>query len=521
MHRFFNTAGPCDPKKHYMLPPERRIPGVHRLIDQELYFVIHAPRQVGKTTCFRTLAQTLTAEGNYAALHASCEMAQAMGKNIEGAVQAIVEALLKEARLQLPNELRPPKVPHVSSATRLNLFLAQWAETCPLPVVLFLDEIDALLDESLVSVLRQLRDGYMSRPGAFPQSVALIGLRDVRDYKVSIRPKTASLGTSSPFNIKVDSITIRNFTQDEVAELYLQHTEETGQTFTDEALEMAWDLTRGQPWLVNALARLVVEKDVADRHTPITAAHIEAAKEAIIQRRDTHLDSLVHKLREPRVRRIIEPILAGELLLGERLDDDLAYVEDLGLIQRHDGGYVHIANPIYQEVLPRTLAYSIQGNIPNPTAWYIKEDGSLDIDALLSAFLSFWKQHGEPLMAAQPYHEIAPHLVLMAFLQRIVNGGGTIDREYAVASGRMDLCIRWPHPRRLQLEALEIKVWKPKRPDPLHEGLRQLTRYLQRLELDHGVLALFDRRPQAPPIEERSKMQPLTHDGRQIILLRL
>lgn len=122
---------------------------------------------------------------------------------------------------------------------------------------MFLDEIDALQDAALISVLRQLRDGYANRPAGSPRSLALIGMRDVRDYKVA-SGGSPYLHTSSPFNIKVESLTLRLFTQEEVAMLYRQHTEETGQIFTPEALQRAFDLTQGQPWLVNALARQAV-----------------------------------------------------------------------------------------------------------------------------------------------------------------------------------------------------------------------------------------------------------------------
>ncbi len=247
MTRFFNVAGPCDPWDHYMLPPERRLPGIRELIEQKLYFVIHAPQQVGKTTCFRTLAKRLTAEGKYAALHMSCEAAEAAGGDVEPAVQAVLRSMELTAE-RLPKALRPPEAESMKSiewTTRLQVCLTRWSEGCPRPVVLFLDEIDPLRDESLLSVLRQLRAGYVERPEHFPHSMALIGLRDVRDYKVRTRPDRASLGTSSPFNIKVESLRIRNFTRGEIGELYGQHTEETGQGFEEEALELAWELTAG------------------------------------------------------------------------------------------------------------------------------------------------------------------------------------------------------------------------------------------------------------------------------------
>jgi hypothetical protein len=71
----------------------------------------------------------------------------------------------------------------------------------------------------LLSVLRQLRSGYPDRPHGFPQSVGLVGLRDVRDYRLQVRPDEQSLGTSSPFNIKVEALTLPNFTLEEAPPL--------------------------------------------------------------------------------------------------------------------------------------------------------------------------------------------------------------------------------------------------------------------------------------------------------------
>jgi hypothetical protein len=206
-----------------------------------------------------------------------------------------------------------------------------------------------LQDQSLVSVLRQLRDGYPSRPRAFPLSVGLIGLRDVRDYKVAAGG-SERLNTASPFNIKVKSLTLRDFNEAEVATLYGQHTLETGQVFAPEAIAHAFKLTQGQPWLVNALAKEIVEEIVIDPAQTITVQDFQQAKEILIQRRDTHLDSLAERLKEPRVRAIIEPMLAGQEL-GETPDDDRPFLVDLGLVRRDPEGGLVIANPIYREVI--------------------------------------------------------------------------------------------------------------------------------------------------------------------------
>lgn len=521
MARFFNTAGPCNPRKHYMLPPEERLPDVRELFDQELYFVVHAPRQVGKTTAFLSLAKKLVAEGRYAALLASCEAGQAAGSDMERAELNLLQSIEDNASHALPETLRPPPLEEVTTGpgNRLGGLLRLWCERCPKPVVLFLDEIDALHDNSLITVLRQLREGYARRPAAFPQSVALIGLRDVRDYRVRYRPENATLGTSSPFNIKVESIRMRNFNAGEVARLYAQHTKETGQVITPEAAALGFELTQGQPWLVNALGYQLAWRQLRDRSMPITAEAMEQAKEILIERRDTHLDSLADKLREDRVRRVIEPILAGLSDWSSMPEDDLRYVEDLGLIRLRPR--LAIANPIYHEVIPRALSWTTQVRIANETAWYLTPEKRLDMDSLLRGFADFWIENAEALLMHQPYPEAAPHLVLMAFLQRIVNGGGTIQREYAVGSGRLDLLIRWPlEGGTLQREALELKVWREKKPDPLAQGLEQLSGYLDRLDLESGTLVLFDRRKEAPDIPERTTLETLQYKNRTLRLLR-
>jgi len=521
MSRVFNTAGPCRPTKHYMLPPEGRLPGVRRLIDEEHYFVVHAPRQMGKTTYFQALTEALRREGRYTVLLTSCEAGQAAGEDMEVALAALLETVLQDARLQLTPEQRPPEPdPTLSAATRLRDLLIRWSQRSPLPVVLFLDEIDSLVDSALLSVLRQLRSGYGERPRNFPQSVALIGLRDVRDYRVHLRPEISSMGTASPFNIKVESLTLPYFTAPEVAALYLQHTQETGQEITAEAAALAFSLTRGHPWLVNALARQAVEELAPDPGIPITPEIMEQAKEALIKRRDTHLDSLIDRLREPRVQRVIEPILAGELLAPEVLDDDVEFVMDLGLVISDETG-LQIANPIYQEVIPRALSAILQRSMTVQPKTFLRPDGGLDFDHLLADFQAFWLGHAESFLARAPYSEAAAQLVFMGYLQKVVNGGGFIEREYAVGSGRVDLCIRWPRPQGIERWAVELKVWRDGRPDPLPKGLDQLAGYLARLQLDEGTLLLFDARATAPPLPQRQAQEEHTVEGRRIAVIRL
>ncbi|MBI4600602.1 MAG: ATP-binding protein [Planctomycetes bacterium] len=276
--RYFNTAGPCRPDLHYMVPAMERLPEARTLAEQGMYFVVHAPRQTGKTTTLMALAEALTASGKYAALHFSCESGEPAGDDYAAAQEAVLATLRIEAESQLPGPLRPPRAwPKAPKLAMLQTALVAWARKCPRPLVLIFDEIDALRGESFRSVLRQLRTGYARRPKDFPHSVILCGLRDVRDYKAASGGDPSRLGTSSPFNIKVDSLRLGDFSLETLAELYRRHELEAGQPFTKEAVERAFELTQGQPWLVNALAREILEKMRIEAPAAITAEHVEEA----------------------------------------------------------------------------------------------------------------------------------------------------------------------------------------------------------------------------------------------------
>jgi hypothetical protein len=204
----------------------------------------------------------------------------------------------------------------------------------------------------------------------------------------------------------------------------------------------------------------------------------------------------VVKLMEPRVRRIIEPMLTGRDAVFDPYDDDLSYVRDLGLVTTKDP--VRIANPIYKEVIARVLSKMVEAQVPSEPRAFILPDGRLAFRRMMRAFGKFWREHGEILATNMPYPEAGPQLVLMAFMQRIVNGGGFIDREYGIGRRRIDLLVRYPYQkdgkRVEQRRAVEIKVWRKGEANPLKKGLAQMDEYLASLGMNRGTLVIFDAR---------------------------
>ena len=517
--RWFNTAGFCTQGDHYMLPPARRVPHVRTLVERKAYFIVHAPRQVGKTTSLIALAAELTASGQYVAVVVS--MIVAANRTIRGpedlglAESAVLSSWRRNAEHDLPPDLQPPPWPAADPGQRITAAMTEWARVCPRPLVLFVDEFDALRGDLLVGMMRQLQAGYRDRPQLFPWALALIGLRDMKDYRFD-DDGLGRLNIPSPFNIVVASVTLPFFTEADVTELYAQHTADTGQVFEPAAIARVMELTGGQPWLVNALAAEATDVLAIDRSVPVTAVHIDQAKENLLARRTTHLDNLSDKLSEPRVRGVIEPMLAGDN--PDTLpSDDVRYLVDLGLLRITPQGGLDVSNPMYREVIARELAFVPRATLPQIAPTWLTAAGRLDSEKLLTAFVAFWRRHGEPLLRAAPYAEVASHLVLMAFLDRVANGGGTLEREYAIGRGRMDLCLR----RGPDVLAIEIKVWRDHRPDPLAEGLEQLDGYLAGLGLGGGWLVLFDTRAGQPPIEERTSVErAVTAGGRAVAVIR-
>src|SRR6185437_5573637 len=259
--RYFNTTGPCDPARHYTLPASARLPRARQLIDEGRYFVVHAPRQTGKTTTMTALARELTSAGKRAALLVSVQTAGSLRDDIESVERAVLDSIRQAAERFLPPRFWPPiPWPETVSGNRIIQGLTDWAVACPLPLALILDEIDSLQDAALVSVLSQLRTGFSFKAQAFPDSVVLCGMRDLKDYRIAAGSSPVSGNPGSPFNIVEGSLRVGDFTPNDVAALYAQHTEETGQAFAPEAVARAYDYSQGQPWLVNALAYEIISR---------------------------------------------------------------------------------------------------------------------------------------------------------------------------------------------------------------------------------------------------------------------
>ena len=501
MEKFFNTAGPVNKDAHYKLDPLQRwnLDEILTLINQEKYFLLHAPRQTGKTSNLLALQKYLNEKGDYLAVYVNFELGQSARNDVDAGLRAIVYSLISRysllAKIDKSEWIQMEK--KIPAHSLLNEALQHLVKISDKPIILFIDEIDSLIGDTLISVLRQLRAGYDMRPENFPQSIILCGLVDIKDYKIH-RSDNEIITGGSCFNIKAKSLLLGNFTKENIKEFYLQHTAETGQIFEEKIFDLAWEFTGGQPWLVNALVyeACFEMKENRDRSIVITDKIFQKAKENLILSKTTHLDQLADKLKEERVRRVIEPIIKG--VNPEINNDAITYCVDLGLIKKTQAGYI-ISNKIYSEVIPRELTDSLQNRfvVKYKIPEWVNSDESINIEKLMEMFVQFWRENSDTWKdSLSGYVEAAPHLIFQGFLQRVANGHGEIDREYALGTGRVDLFLKWNAPQKEQRIIFELKIRDGKQSLETikKNALRQTAKYADKCNPENSNILIFDRR---------------------------
>ena len=349
----FNTTGPCFPDEHYMLPALDRLPGIRELVAGGNYFVVHAPRQTGKTTALKALVREINEKGDMFAIYCTLETMQ--GASDPNVSNIAIRDLIADNAEMSPHYSAVPGAPELRSdrggvGLAIRTVLQNLCRAVEKPAVVFFDESDCLVGNALISFLRQLRDGYVNRKEIpFPKSIALVGMLDVRDYKAQIRSDGESLGQISPFNIIAEDMLIPNFTEPDIRTLYAQHTAATSQVFADGVVDDVWRLTRGQPWLVNAIAHECVAKIHGSRYDEvITVADVEAAKEAIIRRNPVHLDYLFYIASYPSIKPFFDAALNGSVSDTQREEKQFRLLLHLGLLCECGGGF-EFSNPVYKE----------------------------------------------------------------------------------------------------------------------------------------------------------------------------
>lgn len=490
---FFNTAGPVNPNDHYCVDfldrPETN--DILKLINQKKYFLIHAPKQSGKTSLLLALSKHLNREGNVKALYLNVEPSALYQDDTSECFKSIFAELASRARDYLddtyPEEIAFNILETKGPGFALNELLTLWAKKSDKPIVLLFDEVDTLKGDALISFLKQLRSGFDKRPDFFPQSILLCGVQDIRRKEIKIVDDNPLTG-GDIFNIEARSIRLGTLTNDNIYKLMDTFKKDVQIKLSSATSKRIYEQTMGQPYLVNAIASEVGEELIPRKSLKrVTPREIDEAVENIIQRQEIHITNLTDRLKEERVRRILTPILIGDDFEEEVAESDLRYLKELGILSLEDN--IKVSNPMYKEIIPRSLIQSTKILIRYELTKYIDVDGSLKLEKALSSFQNFYSNHVKVWNSRFLYKEAGRHLFLQAFLQRIADGGGRLERHYGLGRKQVSLILSWPFEGSWKQFLVSSRYVVAKR--SLQEGLNFILEEMEEKEIEEGFLILF------------------------------
>ncbi len=469
--REFNTSGPNIPAQHYTIERTPQIAEGLRMVEKERYFTIWAPRQTGKSTYFRQLSTKLEARG-YA-------VAQINFENFKSASQ---ETFLYD----LTKHLKKAWDIDLTAEREISKIFSRLAEVNERKWVLIIDEVEGINPEYFSTFLHSIRNAYHSREHHSLKSVILVGVTNILGVVSD---------NASPFNI-ADNLEVPYFTEAEVLELLGQHETETGQRFDDAVKEKIFQLTAGQPGLVNGFARkLVAGYPNAPNLTMDMFLIVEDwyLTEAI----DKNFENILKKAKEERA--FVERLLFTEDKIPFAIDRPaIKLLHTNGLLKKDTGGNVVFWVPYYKKRLYNAFYPYTNGEKKNISRTiyapeYFTESGELKLDKLISVYKDYTKRRGfSPFREKdengnyKSIREAALVYSFETFLHAVVEElKGKMYREAHTGLGRSDLIINIGTRELL----VEVKVYYS--PGRFEDGKKQLAYYCRSLGLSTGIYLVF------------------------------
>jgi len=289
--RYFNTHGPVEVEKHYVVSRQGLADELKTQIDQGKYFTIFAPRQMGKTTLLRKLNEMLAEDPDYLPIPISFERYESWSvTDFMDSVANLIEYHITQAlqtnahpKYEEINALLQDVIP--KSYPVFERFFRRLYQIAPeLKIVLIVDEFDATPQEAIFPLLQTWRTMYLDRiPPHSLHSVILIGIQNIARL---------NFGRSSPFNIAYQQ-RLNGFSPNELRDLIAQYTAESGQHFEPDALTMLHEQTAGHPFLVNRTAAILTEEIVTDRSLTITVNDLRVAFNQLVRETNYNFETVI------------------------------------------------------------------------------------------------------------------------------------------------------------------------------------------------------------------------------------
>ncbi len=468
--REFNTSGPNIPERHYTIERTDLIRKGIKLVENERYFTIWAPRQTGKSTYFRQLADKLIEQG-YSVAHI----------NFESYKQTPENTFLKN----LTGELNKFWSTSFGESNLSDIFY-QIEQMNDKKCILIIDEVEGINPEYFGTFLHTIRKAYHARNEHCLKSVILVGVSNI----VGVVSDNAS-----PFNI-TDNLNVPYFTTEEVQELLLQHETETGQLFEKKAIQKISEITANQPGLVNGFAKKLVE-DNPDKKKLTYTDYLKVEDWYLTEAIDKNFANILNKAREER--NFVERLLFTDAQIPFEIDrESIKLLHTNGLVKKDENGYVAFWVPFYKKRLykafyPYTNGEQSQISRTIFAPEYFTETGNLKLEKLIDTYKEYIKRRGfNPHREKDEngkYKSIKEAALIYSFETYIhafiMQTEGKIYREAQTGLGKSDIIVNVKNKEYL----IETKIYYA--PKQFEDGKKQLAYYCKSLGLKKGVYLVF------------------------------
>ena len=475
----FNSSGPNIPERHYTLERNALIEQGKRLVYNDRYFTLFAPRQSGKSTFFQMLGKQLEKEG-YKVCYTNFE-------NCQKTPQA---SFLEDLAIEMRRLWNIP----INSSNFTTL--TQSIKKIDNPkFVLVVDEVEGINAEYLGDFLHTIRNLYHSRDTHSLKSVILVGVRNI----------TGTMqGAVSPFNIN-EELEVPYFTEAEILELLAMHETETGQLFSPKVKERICYMTAGQPGLVNGFAGSLVQL-FPDVPVFEFEHYLKVETNYIAIKINKNVSNIVEKAKAHR--KFVEQLLFDETPRKFMIQEDR--IKELtvnGVITSDENNNIVFGVPLYRKCLHAAFAAPMNGEAEEimgnlVIADYFLPDKELNIDKIIRDYQIYTKRRGfryfmhkdekgklSGLKEAALVYSFETYI--QSFLM-VLDGKSYLEPH--VDLGRSDLIVNIEGNEFV----IEAKIFYNAK--QFDDGKKQLAYYIKKLNLTEGVYLVFAKSTITNPI---------------------
>ncbi len=498
--RRFNSYGPINTNVHYYAPRKELIAGAFtQLVGENSaaggnYITVWAPRQTGKTWVMQEILFQLKKDPRFHTLKINLEILKRK-KNV-GDIIKIIAREIGEGLGKTFNDIDDEdKFQGIFKNNVLDK-----------PLILILDEFDALAEEGINTIVSVFRNIYIHRRDEFDKTmeqktyllhaVALIGVRSVLGIENE---------KGSPFNVQ-RSVHISNLTYEEVEGMFKWYQKESGQEIEPAVVEKIYKETAGQPGLTCWLGEILtegVENNPNDTSKPIRSADFENIyRLAINILPNNNILNIISKARPKPYQDTVINLFKTDKPVKFRFDDkEINYLYMNGVIEPEtitgDDSYVKFASPFVQKRLFNYFSGEIFKEMGQLVDAFmdVKEvifPDHMDIPGMLTLYQTYlyknkdWLFKNAPRRSDLRIYEAVFHFNLYAYLDELLRGKKVrIFPEFPTGNGKIDLLLQYNN----MTYGIELKSFMDR--SGYRVALEQAAQYGNRLGLREIYLVSF------------------------------